>query len=147
MKERLRCRCTICELEKGLLDELRQEPNVQSYRQLASQSSILSAFPTTQKLLDSLGGLTQRDRQIHLCDQVLGELLRMGASCNRSIGCQLILLILLPAMHKTARQIATGFRSLASEEIAQHVVTTILEIIESKALLTQQSHFAFGLHG
>jgi hypothetical protein len=50
-------------------------------------------------------------------------------------------------MHKTARQIATGFRSLASEEIAQHVVTTILEIIESKALLTQQSHFAFGLHG
>jgi predicted DNA-binding protein (UPF0251 family) len=143
MKERLRCRCTICELEKSLLDELRQEPNVQSYRQLASESSILSAFPTAEKLLGDLGGLSQRDRQIHLCDQVLGELLRMGASCNRSIACQLILLILLPAMHKTARQIATGFRSLASEEIAQHVVTTILEIIESKALLRQQSHFAF----
>ena len=95
MKERLRCRCIVCELEKGLLDELRQEPNVQSYRQLASQSSILSAFPTTQMLLDSLAGLTQRDRQIHLWDQVLGELLRMGASCNRSIACQLILLILI----------------------------------------------------
>jgi hypothetical protein len=143
MKERLRCRCTICELEKALLDELRQEQNVQSYRQLASQSSILSTFPTTQKLLDSLGGLAQRDRQIHLCDQVIGELLRMGTSCKRSIARQLILLILTPAMHKTARKIATGFRSLASEEVAQHVVTTLLEIIESKALLTQQSHFAF----
>lgn len=143
MKERLRCRCAICELEKGLLDELRQEQNVQSYRQLASQSSILSAFPTIQKLLDSLGGLAERDRQIHLCDQVIGELLRMGASSNRSIARQLILLILMPAMHKTARKIATGFRFLTSEEVAQHVVTTLLEIVESKSLLTQQSHFAF----
>lgn len=143
MKERLRCRCAICELEKDLLDELCQERHVQSYRQLASQSSILSAFPTIQELLDSLGGLGQRDGQIHLCDQVIGELLRMGASCNRSIARQLILLILMPAMHKTARKIATGFRSLASEEVAQHVVTTLLEIVESKSLLTQQSHFAF----
>jgi len=143
MEERLRCRCTICELEKGLLDELRQEQNVQSYRQLASQSSILSAFPTIQKLLDSLGGLAERDRQIHLCDQVIGELLRMGASPNRSIAHQLMLLILMPAMHKTAHKIASGFRSLAREEVAQHVVTTLLEIIESKGLLRQQSHFAF----
>ena len=143
MKERLRCRCTICELEKGLLDDLRQETNIQSYCQLATQSSILSAFPTIQKLLDSLGGLAQRDRQIYLCDQVIGELLRMSGSSNRNIAHQLILLILMPAIHQTTRKIVTGFRSLAREEVAQHVVTTLLEIIESKALLTQQSHFAF----
>lgn len=143
MNERMRCRCPICDLEKRLLDELREEQHVQSYRQLASKSSILSAFPTIQELLDSLGGLPQRDTQIDLCDQVIGELLRMDMSCDRSIARQLILLILMPAMHKTARKIATGFRFLASEEVAQHVVTTLLEILESKSLLTQRSHFAF----
>ncbi len=139
MKERFRCRCEICSLEKALLDELCEERHVQSYRQLAFQSSILSAFPSIQHLLQDLGELAT----IRLCDQVIGELLGLGMNQNQETAHQIILLILMPAMHKTAREIATGFRSLASEEIAQHVVTTMLEIIESKTLLSQQSHFAF----
>ncbi len=143
MNERMRCRCPICDLEKRLLDELREEQHVQSYRQLAYQSSILSAFPTAQELLQGLSDLAKRDSHAHLCDQAIGELLRLGGKQNQGIANRLILLVLMPGIHKTVREIATGFRSLANEEIAQHVVTTILDIIESKVLLGQQSHFAF----
>jgi hypothetical protein len=139
----LRCRCTTCELEKVLLDELREQRHIHSYRQLASRSAILSAFQSTQLLLQGLSELRKSDSQIRFCDQLIGELLRLRADGNRETINQLVLLILMPAMHQTARKIAAGFRSLAREEIAQHLVMTLLEIVESETLLRERSHFAF----
>jgi DNA-directed RNA polymerase specialized sigma24 family protein len=54
-----------------------------------------------------------------------------------------VLLMLMPAVHKTSRQIAYGFPSLARDDIAQQLFTSILDILQSKPLLKQQSHFAF----
>jgi DNA-directed RNA polymerase specialized sigma24 family protein len=49
----------------------------------------------------------------------------------------------MPALHKTSRQISAGFPSIAREDIAQHLLTTILEILGSNSLRNQRSHFAF----
>jgi hypothetical protein len=73
----------------------------------------------------------------------MAELLRLRTNGNEETVNQLVLLILMPAMHQTARKITAGFRSLAREEIAQHLVMTLLEIIESETLLREPSHFAF----
>jgi DNA-directed RNA polymerase specialized sigma24 family protein len=49
----------------------------------------------------------------------------------------------MPAVHRTTTQIATGFPSLTRDDIAQHLVTSLWEILHSQTLETQKSHFAF----
>ena len=55
----------------------------------------------------------------------------------------MLLLILMPAVHRTSRQIAYGFPSLARDDVAQQLITSLLQILRSKSMLKQQSHFAF----
>jgi DNA-directed RNA polymerase specialized sigma24 family protein len=49
----------------------------------------------------------------------------------------------MPTIHKTSSQIAAGFPSLTRDDIAQHIVTSVLEILRSQPLQAQSSHFAF----
>ena len=69
--------------------------------------------------------------------------MRPGQSCCQELRQRLVLLILIPAVHRTSRQIAHGFPSLARDDIAQQLLTSIMDILQSKLLLEKQSHFAF----
>jgi RNA polymerase sigma factor (sigma-70 family) len=54
-----------------------------------------------------------------------------------------VLLVLIPAVHKTTRQIVAVFPSLTRDDVAQYLLISILEILRSEALRKQESHFAF----
>ena len=54
MNGRLTCNCSICEVERTLIQELAQEDTVQQYRRLAREGSVLSGFPTALTLLHRL---------------------------------------------------------------------------------------------
>jgi DNA-directed RNA polymerase specialized sigma24 family protein len=142
MNGRARCGCPICVLEQGLLSELREHHEVE-YQQITSQSPILSAFPTCTELLGQLHGPHVAQGRAAACDAVLGELLRMSRERGQATVHLLILLVLMPAMHKTSRYVAARFPSLARDDIAQHLVTAVLEILRSKAIRAQTTHFAF----
>src|ERR1700687_1379248 len=143
MNERSNCHCPICELEQTLLDEIGDEKNSQQYRDFASQSSILSGFPTAIALLRRVRETAKEDNQMDSHDDILGQLLHLDAHNSQNLRHRLLLLILMPAVHKTSRQIAAGFPSLARDDIAQHLLTAVLEILRSKTLLRKRSHFAF----
>jgi hypothetical protein len=49
----------------------------------------------------------------------------------------------MPAIHRTTTQIATGFPSLTRDDIVQHLVTSVWEILHSETIDTLKSHFAF----
>jgi DNA-directed RNA polymerase specialized sigma24 family protein len=143
MSARCNCCCPVCELERALLVELNRHPNENEYRTLTSQSSILSAFPTCTDLLSHLRQSYAAETHVSGSDAILGELLRVSRNPQSEIGRHLLLLILMPAIHRTSSQITAGFPSLMRDDIAQHLVTAVLDIISSSTLCTQTSHFAF----
>lgn len=143
MSERSACNCSICGVEQALIEELEEEKTAQQYHRLARESSILSGFPTALALLRRLRDTTTDENQGDSSDDILRELLRPGESRGQELRQRLVLLILMPAVHRTSRQIAYGFPSLARDDIGQQLLTSILEILQSKPLLKQQSHFAF----
>lgn len=145
MNEQPSCAYATCDLEQSLLQELHSEQNTEKYRAFASQRSILSGFPTALALLRRLREMAADDDQKGSSDEILGDLLRLGENQDQELQQHLLLLILMPAVHKTSRQIAAGFPSLARDDIAQHLLTTILQILQSRTLLKQQSHFAFAI--
>jgi DNA-directed RNA polymerase specialized sigma24 family protein len=143
MNARSNCHCAICELEQGLFRQLDADQTEQNYRELASKSSILSGFPTAWSLLRHVREQRSEGDTGESCDDILGELLPPAGGHNPELRQAMVLLILMPAVHKTSRQIMAGFPSLARDDIAQHLLTTVLEIFNSKPLLRQESHFAF----
>jgi len=143
MSGRPSCCCRVCELEHALLRELKGGHTENEYRTLALESSVLSAFPTSNDLLLHLRESQKTENHAPRSDEILGELLRMNRNRQQEIWRHLLLLILMPAIHKTSSQIAAGFPSLTRDDIAQHIVTSVLETLLSRALQAQRSHFAF----
>jgi hypothetical protein len=143
MTARPSCCCPVCELENTLLAELNHPSNVNNYATLASRSHILSAFPTCNALLARLRQQQNTGNPALQSDDLLGELLRVGCNPPHEMGRLLVLLILMPAMHKASSQIAFGFPSLSRDDIAQHLLATVLDIVSSESLRTQTSHYAF----
>lgn len=142
MSLRPSCSCPVCELERALLAELHGGHNESEYQDFASPSSVLSAFRSCNQLLLCLRQF-QTDKQTSRSDEILGELLRVSRNSRQEIGRHLVLLILMPAIHRTSSQIAVGFPLLARDDITQHLVTSVLDIAGSQTLQAQTSHFAF----
>jgi len=137
------CCCPLCELEHALLGELKSGRAENEYRTLALQSSVMSAFPTSNELLLHLRESQKTESHASRADEVISELLLMSRNPQQEIWRHLVLLILMPAIHKTSSQIAAGFPSLTRDDIAQHLVTSVLEIVHSQTLQAKRSHFAF----
>ncbi len=137
------CSCLVCKVEQTLIEEIAEKRTQQQYREVARGSPILSGFPTTLALLRRVRATTMDDDPVDSCDEILGELARAGAKRGQELWHRLVLLKLMPAVHRTSRQIAHGFPSLARDDIAQQVLTSIVEILQSQAPLEQPSHLAF----
>ena len=145
MSRRPNCGCPVCELEHALLSGLTSGQAENEYRSLVLQSSALSAFRTCNDLLLHLRESHKKETPPATADEILSELLRLSRNPQPGIGRHLVLLILIPAIHKTSSQITAGFPSLARDDIAQHLVTSVLEIVQSQTLHAQRSHFAFAI--
>ena len=143
MNEALKCSCFLCDSEHSLLLELSREDALRKYRDFASSRPVLSGFPTALALLHRLRAIAADDDHQGSSDAILGEMFRPQPNQDHELQQHLLLLILMPALHKTSRQISAGFPSIAREDIAQHLLTTVLEILRSNSLGNQRSHFAF----
>jgi hypothetical protein len=143
MSTRPSCSCPVCELEQALLSELDNEHTDSRYRTLVLQSPLLSHFPSYNDLLSRLRNSPLAEGHFPRADEIIGELLRISRIPQGEVGRQILLLILMPAIHRTTTQIATGFPSLTRDDIAQHLVTAVWEILHSETMKNQKSHFAF----
>ncbi len=139
------CCCPVCELEHALISELNNEVSRSEYKIFVSHSSVLSAFPTASDLLAHLRHSQSAGEPARELDEILGEVVRASHDPQQEIGRHLVLLILMPAIHKTSSQIAYGFPSLTRDDIAQHILTSVLEVVCSHLLQEQTSHFAFAI--
>jgi hypothetical protein len=138
------CACLICNLERALLAELSSPPGILAYQHLSATSPILSRFPGAADLLQHLRQSEFVDQNLG-ADEILAELLRSALWEYPHFSHRLLLVALMPTLHKTSRIIASRFSLLAREDIEQSIVTSTLEILQSNALRKRRSHFAFAI--
>ena len=57
----------------------------------------------------------------------------------------MLLLALIPMLHSTSRQVATRYPALLSDDIAQHTVAALLQILGDAQFCRRSSHVAFAI--
>jgi DNA-directed RNA polymerase specialized sigma24 family protein len=140
------CGCIVCDLERALLEELSDPQNAITYLAFASESTTLSRFQSASELIQYLHRSEPvNDNTMADADQILGELIRLGEAHYQDMSQRLLLLALMPAVHKTSRVIALKFPTIAREDIGQHLLTGMLELLRSRSVRTRRSHFAFAI--
>jgi hypothetical protein len=140
MKTRSACRCLLCHLETYLKQRLDRDGL--EYQELSSSSSLLSAFPTVVTLATHLRTCRSAGDGTHPADAILLELLH-ASDGTPNLARDVLLLAFIPALHSASRQIALRYPHLLADDIAQHLVASLLEVLGSGALLLRSSHLPF----
>jgi hypothetical protein len=139
------CRCLLCALERSLTDQFARHACAEAYRHFADSHSLLSAFPSELQLIGYLHSGRDQGNGTYPADRIVAELLEAAASGDAVVARDLLLLAFIPMLHSTSRQVASRYPSLASDDIAQHAVTALLQIIASAEFYGRGSHVAFAI--
>jgi hypothetical protein len=144
MKKRSACRCLLCSLESHLKEQLNRGGCEMDFREWAGSSLQLAGFPTALALAAHLRTCHSNGNETHPADGILVELLH-GAQTDGAgnLPRDVLLLAFIPALHSTARQIGRRYPLLSADDIAQHLVTSLLEMLQSPELLLRNSHLPF----
>jgi DNA-directed RNA polymerase specialized sigma24 family protein len=137
------CNCFICRLETSLTTELSADRSSENYHYVVDSSLVLSGFPTSLELIQHLHR-PEIDHQYPSSDQILLELIRprTNPSLQQSWN-SILLLVFIPTIHRTTSQLSVSFPFLARDDIAQNLVTILLEFLHSNELQSRHSHLAF----
>jgi hypothetical protein len=140
------CRCLICGLERSLTQQLSEADRQERYRQFAVSRSLQPAFPAVSDLTAYLRTCRSAANGAHPADRILAELLQTNAiKANTPTLRDLPLLAFIPTVHSTSRQVATRYPSLSADDIAQHVVVSLLQILGSPEFCNRNSHVAYAI--
>jgi hypothetical protein len=140
------CRCLLCAMERHLTEQFAGRAGRETYRQFAASSPTLSTFPAASDLIAYLHTEHSAGNGVSSKNEILAELLRGVAGNGRSAtGQELLLWAFVPMLHRISRQVLTRSSALAADDVAQHVVTALLESFDSPELVGRNSHLAFAL--
>jgi DNA-directed RNA polymerase specialized sigma24 family protein len=137
------CDCIVCRLEASLIAELSDDRSKEEFRLFAVSSPILASFQTTFKLIQQLHD-QDNHQQNPSSDEVILHLLSNNTNAIfRSIWQRILLLVFIPTVHRTTSQIVGTFPSLTRDDTAQHILTVLLEFLDSEELHSRRSQLAF----
>jgi hypothetical protein len=140
------CRCLVCGMERQLTEQFAGHAGETVYRQFASFSSVLSAFPAASELVSYLHTEQSGANGNHGKDEILAELLRGTTGDGPSATSQeLLLLAFVPMLHRISRQVVTRCPALPPDDVAQHLVAALLESFGSAEFVGRDSHVAFAV--
>jgi hypothetical protein len=140
------CRCLLCGMERRLTEQFSGDAGRETYQQFATLSPALSAFPAASDLISYLHTVQIDGNGIHSKDGILAELLRGTTGNGRSATSrELLLLAFVPMLHRISRQVITRSPYLAPDDVAQHVVTALLESFDAPEFAGRDSHLAFAI--
>jgi hypothetical protein len=146
MNRQWHCRCLLCDMERHLTEQFAGPEGQNTYRQFATFSPPLSAFPTATGLISYLHTEHSADNGSHSKDAILAELLRSTTNNGRySTSRELLLLAFVPMLHRISRQVVTRCPALPPDDVAQHVVAALLESFGSPEFAGRDSHLAFAI--
>jgi hypothetical protein len=138
------CRCLICDLERTLSIEIAGSRFEVCYQAFAHSRSLLAAFPSASDLVVFLHTRTVNNG-IPISDRILRDLLQTNAAGGCTALRDLLLLAFIPMLHATSRQVASCYPSLSSDDISQHAVLSLLQILGAPEFYGRSSHIAFAI--
>jgi hypothetical protein len=144
MSRESNCRCLICNLERTLSVEIARSQFEVCYESFAHSRSLLATFPAASDLVSFLH-TRSTNNGIPISDHIVRELLQTTATAGDASLRDLLLLAFIPMLHSTSRQVARRYPSLPPEDISQHVVLSLLQILRSPEFYTRSSHIAFAI--
>ena len=140
------CRCLLCDMERHLTEQFAEPGGQNAYRQFATLSPLMSAFPAASDLISFLHTEHSAGNGSLAKDGILAELLRDTTDNGRSsTPRELLLLAFVPMLHRISRQVVTRCPALPPDDVAQHVVTALLESFGSLEFAGRDSHLAFAI--
>jgi hypothetical protein len=146
MSRQSHCRCLLCIMERHLAEQFGGCAGRENYREFARFSPALSAFPAASDLISFLHTEQIAGNGSPSKDGILSELLRGATGNGRSATSQeLLLWAFVPMLHRISRQVITRSPALAPDDVAQHVVTALLESFGSPEFAGRDSHLAFAI--
>jgi hypothetical protein len=138
------CRCLICDLERTLRGEIARSHFEVCYLRFAHSHCLLATFPAASDLVAFLHTRTINN-EIPVSDRIVRKLLETAATGGDAALRDLLLLAFIPMLHSTLRQVARRYPSLPPEDIAQHAVLSLLQILGSREFYERSSHVAFAI--
>jgi len=140
------CRCLLCGMERNLTEQFTALEGHEAYHEFASFSPVLSSFPSAADLISYLHTEHAAGNGTPSKDRILAELLRgIADNGHASVSRDLLLLAFIPMLHRISRQVVTRCPFLPPDDVAQHVVTSILESFSSAEFAGRDSHVAFAI--
>lgn len=140
------CRCLLCVMERHLAEQFAGHAGRETYQKFATLSPALSSFPAAADVISFLHTEQTAGNGRPSKNGILAELLGHATGNGRaSTSQELLLWTFVPMLHRVSRQVLTRFPMLASDDIAQHIVTALLESFGSRQFAGCESHLAFGL--
>jgi hypothetical protein len=139
------CCCSICKVEQTLALKLNETGSGDWFEVLKAKFPTLIRFESALDLIDHLHSRTQENSDAS-ADKILSALIHASAADGSHTFAQdLLILAFVPALHKTYREICVFFPSLSSEDVAQQVLTTFLEVIRFSSLERRNSHLSVAI--
>jgi hypothetical protein len=146
MRRESSCRCLICDLERSLTEQFSERDREERYREFAASRRLLPEFPVASDLIAYLHTCRSPGNGTHLADPILAGLLETSArEANATALRDLLVLAFIPTAHATSRQVAARYHSLSPDDIAQHVVVSLLEILGSPEFYGRNSYVAYAI--
>jgi len=140
------CGCGVCEIEKSIVAELEFDVSKNRYGELVAGRLLLLTYPTPAELVAQLHACRNGRDPHHISDRIFVELLNDQIFASHwELLERLLLLIFIPAVHATVRQVSNRYPFLPREDIAQHALTTLLHSLRSEDWRMRRSHFAFSM--
>jgi len=133
------CPCLLCSTEANLLRTLNSDEK-EIVGGLFSQSMSLNRFSSVSDLIRHLRNSPSNSE----VDEILGELCALRRTHAATVD-NLLVLIFLPMLHTTIRQVTEVQPLLAPEDVTQQVLHFLLQYLSSRDLETRRSHFAFAI--
>jgi DNA-directed RNA polymerase specialized sigma24 family protein len=123
--------------------ELSDSRSREEFRLFAASNPVLSAFPTASQLIRKLRGHENHDQNSYSDEILLDLLSSVNGTLFSQISQRIMLLVFIPAIHRTTSQIAFAFPSLTRDDTAQHLFAVVIEFLRSKELRSRHSHIGF----
>jgi hypothetical protein len=141
MNERLNCRCSLCHIEEVLRSELRDPTNHQTHGNVLRSAPHLAVFQNAVDLLSHLQSLNGNSDS----DRLLGELLDARALFPGGMADSVFVLLFLPVLHATIRQVRRRYAALAREDVAQQALGALFACLSSDRLAARDTYIALAI--
>lgn len=141
------CCCTVCQVERSLLNSLSTQIARTHFQALARNYPILNHFDSPADVIAQLHEHERVELVNHKAwNGILHALVdSIAGGTAEEIGQQLLLLAFMPAIHRTYAEVCQRFPALGAEDIAQQASLVFLEATRSPFVVSQNGYLPVAL--